>query len=54
MDIQKLSGEQLAEILNQEYQKLMQSQTNIMVIQKELENRKKPVEKVEVPLASKE
>ncbi len=47
--VQQMSDLQLAEILNQEYQKLMQSQTNIMVIQKELENRKKPVEKVEAP-----
>jgi len=44
--VQQMTDLQLADILNSEYQKLMQSQTNIMVIQKELENRKKPVEKV--------
>ena len=46
--VQSMTDLQLAEILNQEYQKLMQSQTNIMVIQKELENRKKPVEATKV------
>jgi hypothetical protein len=48
MEISKLSGEQLAEILNGEYQKLMQSQANILAIQKELDNRKA---KREAPIA---
>lgn len=40
MDLQKLSGENLAEVLNVEYQRLMQAQNNILIIQKELERRK--------------
>jgi len=44
--IQSMSDLQLAEMLNQEYQKLLQAQNNIMVLQKAVEDRKKPVEKV--------
>ena len=40
LDITKSSGETLAEILGQEFQRIMQSKNNIDVIQKELERRK--------------
>jgi len=42
--VQQMSDLQLAEILDTEYSKLMQAQGNILVIKREIENRKKPVE----------
>lgn len=39
--ISKMSGEELAELLNGEYIKFLQAQSNILIIQKELESRKK-------------
>jgi hypothetical protein len=51
MEITKLSGEELATILNGEYQKLMQAQANILTIQKELDNRSKVKQpKTETPI----
>jgi hypothetical protein len=47
--VQQMSDLQLAEILNISYQKLMEAQSNILVIQKELDNRKAKTSKVEQP-----
>ena len=40
MDITKVTGEELAELLTQEYQKLLQSQQNLLALNEELRRRK--------------
>ena len=49
MNIQEQTGEQLATILNGEWNKLVSAQTNIQVINAELERRSKVKETVEAP-----
>ena len=47
MDITKLTGEELAEALNQAYNQLAMAQTNIAVINAELKRRKEiPAEEI--------
>lgn len=41
MDISKLKGEELAEMISKEYELLLQTQNNLRIIQKELNRRKK-------------
>jgi hypothetical protein len=42
--IQEMTDLELALLLDQQYQTLMQTQNNLMIINQELEKRKKPVE----------
>lgn len=39
LDVQKLSGEEIAKLISQEYQKLMASQLNLQILNQELTRR---------------
>ena len=53
MDVKKLTGEQLAEIIASEYEKLIQTQANLRVLHEELRSRKRKTDdtpRVEEPI----